>query len=613
MEAGWLGDIIRNVFFFFDTIIYWLIGEIYNIFQFIASASLVNNDLMNTIMERVGLIIGLWMIFRLTFSLIQMLVSPDLISDKERGVGKLVTRIIISIVLLASVSTIFNLAYRVQNAVLESNVVAKVILGDGKTNVNAYTTLPVTIFHAFFTYDESSADFASIRQNVETEGDISLYSSILNEKDTQSTPHKYYVDYNFFISTLAGALVVWILLSYCLNLGIRVAKLAFLQIIAPIPILSYIKPKDESLQKWIKNCISTFLDVFIRLVIIFFAILLIDQLTDKGGIMYTGSSAPTGLTEGLVKVAIILGILMFAKQAPDLIKDIFPSMGNDYSVGFKNKINKSPLAAGAIGLAAGTLGGLGANAWAAMKNEDVGFIKGFGSTLAGGFSAGYRGMKAGLTSDGKGTLFGSAARGITASSQARNLRAKGYGISDKFKDKATDLAGIKFSTGTSSELKNRINLKEQELANARRNETTMSQALNQRISESGLKAAGLLNTFNGALKMDENGKPLLDEKGNVQYEKKDYATYASQIAEQWMLERNDGDGSYWQNMDENGRNETIKYVSSELGLAVSEEEFNALNSIYEGRNAADLEGRRLEKEINDIKDDMGKFKDRNKK
>ena len=45
------------------------------------------------------------------------------------------------------------------------------------------------------------------------------------------------VDYYVGISTVVGCFLIYIILSFTLDLGVRVIKLAFCQLIAPIPIV----------------------------------------------------------------------------------------------------------------------------------------------------------------------------------------------------------------------------------------------------------------------------------------------------------------------------------------------------------------------------------------
>ena len=53
------------------TLIYNLIINIYDLFMYISRAEILDNDLVQAVYQRVGMILGLFMLFKLTFTLIQ--------------------------------------------------------------------------------------------------------------------------------------------------------------------------------------------------------------------------------------------------------------------------------------------------------------------------------------------------------------------------------------------------------------------------------------------------------------------------------------------------------------------------------------------------------------
>lgn len=73
------------------------------------------------------------------------------------------------------------------------------------------------------------------------------------------------LDYTVIISTICIGYFAIVLLNFTLDIGLRVIKLAFYQIIAPIPIFMSILPKNEDLLKnWIKIVMTTYAEVFVR-------------------------------------------------------------------------------------------------------------------------------------------------------------------------------------------------------------------------------------------------------------------------------------------------------------------------------------------------------------
>ena len=120
------------------------------------------------------------------------------------------------------------------------------------------------------------------------------------------------------------------LFLYCVDAGTRIVKLAFLQIIAPIPIIGYLAPKKDGIfQKWTKQCITTYLDLFLRVGIIHFVLLVCQILGDAyhNGTLINSATmeTTTPMMKTLIYIALVLGLLTFAKKAPQMLKDLFPS------------------------------------------------------------------------------------------------------------------------------------------------------------------------------------------------------------------------------------------------------------------------------------------------
>ena len=76
------------------------------------------------------------------------------------------------------------------------------------------------------------------------------------------------------ISTLVGAFLIYVLVTVALKIAIRAIKLSLCEILAPIPIVSYIDPKTskQSFDKWVETSIKTYLDLFTRLAVVYFII-----------------------------------------------------------------------------------------------------------------------------------------------------------------------------------------------------------------------------------------------------------------------------------------------------------------------------------------------------
>ncbi len=217
------------------------------------------------------------------------------------------------------------------------------------------------------------------------------------------------IQYYWFFSTLVGAFVVYAFLSFSIDMAVRAAKLAYYQIIAPIPLILQIVPKFRpNFDKWVKNIISTFLEVFVRLSVVYVVVYIITHLntiSSTNNILFNNQELSMDIGF-FVRVILILGLVIFAKQAPKLISDTFGIPAGDMKLGLGQKLAEGGLyTAAATGLAAaGSFAqnfGVGVQrARGEMKRADTltgkaqafgrGFIRSTASGVAGGLSAGAR-------------------------------------------------------------------------------------------------------------------------------------------------------------------------------------------------------------------------------
>ena len=148
---------------------------------------------------------------------------------------------------------------------------------------------------------------------------------------------------------------------YTIDAGSRIAQLAFLQIIAPIPIIGYLSPeKDGMFQKWYKQCFSAYIGLFLRLSIVYI-ILLICGILDtayQNGDLFRDIGGHSFIMQTFIYITLLVGLLSFGKNAPKMLEEIFPKLGTTTgSLGLGLK-DRSPLAAKGAARAIGT--GIGA-------------------------------------------------------------------------------------------------------------------------------------------------------------------------------------------------------------------------------------------------------------
>jgi len=337
---GSIFDMLRSLFVWICQIVYPGIATLYELF--IEIGLLVYSDSFETVYNKISLIIGIFMVFRVTFWLIEMLVNPDSVTDKEKNPGKIIQKVITAVILLAVTPTLFKYAFKLQYTIVTSHTIEKII---APSNLNVETTsvgraISASLFVKFYTinkvfdqdpgYCENYAgEGGFIYNNLLEEGTADLMGSYCttkrySEAENSNELPPYVIDFNGLFATAVGIFVFWMILMYCISAGARYAQLIFLQIIAPIPIMCYLAPgKDNMFSKWVKQCTTTFIDLFIRIAIISFVLLLSELVlsNDNNVILNTAGD----VIDPAVRVFLVLGLLAFAKKAPELVQELLPT------------------------------------------------------------------------------------------------------------------------------------------------------------------------------------------------------------------------------------------------------------------------------------------------
>ncbi len=393
-------SMLNGIGLFIDKIIYGLISVAYQVFMLISKANLYNNagDKISRLTERIYVILGIAMLFVLAYNIILLIINPDKVSGGgDKSLQGMFKNFIISVVILTVAPTVFNYMSTLQNNILDSQVLENIILGgNGEANSassnemgsSVATMIFSTFYHpidssgnALTYYDcDSDSSKSSICDTYASAYDVgksgNVKEFISNEKLEDALNSKNpTMSYLPIISSVAGVVALMMFISYIFDVGVRVAKLAFYQIIAPIPIILRVtKPSGGMFSKWVSSLIKTYLQLFVRLITIYFAMFMIEivmsGLGDVTGGIIPFNSDTTGTVKLFSYVMLILGIMLFAKEAPKLLEELMGSAGlggggfglkdikKKFSDSMDNPIGKpvnKVLGAGA-GLTAGALG-----------------------------------------------------------------------------------------------------------------------------------------------------------------------------------------------------------------------------------------------------------------
>lgn len=422
MSPGIIDDAIRKIFTFFDKLFFLLLKGVYQVFFNVATAEMFSNELIRDFYYRCQLVIGVFMLFKLSVTIIEGIMDPAKVTDKKAGAGKIISRIITSLVILALITPmniqnpsnkwekqvsnngiLFGALYSLQSRILSNNTIGKLVLGtsgnirtadeQGQTLAESADDFAGQILRGFYRinvipepaggYDVKEGEDPEINPDYRfcefTNEQLTFYKTATTSEllttvndtcDTDSNSPWYEIAwekikgifgdeeqfYRYSYSPLAGivALIISvILILYTIDVAIRALKLAILRLIAPIPIISHMSISakegkgEDAFSCWVRSLTSTYLELFIRLAIMYFAIYLVNDIIANGLFINTG----TGFVGVLSFIFIVIGIFIFARMAPRFIENSLGIKGMGGSIGLAMGLS----AAGAL-RAGGTFG-----------------------------------------------------------------------------------------------------------------------------------------------------------------------------------------------------------------------------------------------------------------
>ncbi len=401
--GNWVSNAFYGILLTIDYVIYLAINICYQLFEVVSKVEVFSTENVGVISRRIYTIIGIVMLFVFAYNIILAIVDPDSLSKGEKSVKNIVQNTIISIVLVTLFPLICEYMQILQNHIIENNTIGNLIMGStaSDSGENGQTkgalNVSVTIFTAFYhpidenkepvTLTECESSSVKLCSRYKEMADnakngIGGLWNFMHDEDLKDGIYDDDMEYLFPLSTIAGVVAAYLFLSFSLDLGVRAAKLGALKLIAPIPIfLRITKPKGGQFDKWFSEFTKTYLQVFERIVIINFAMLLISFVSDIN-IFASGGGLFINV---IATVVVILGILKFAKDAPKLLEEIFSVKIPQMSI--KKKLNENEYAlrgASVLGAAGTTAVGNVIKGIGAGKSVGQVIKTGFGGLIGGG-------------------------------------------------------------------------------------------------------------------------------------------------------------------------------------------------------------------------------------
>ena len=201
------------------------------------------------------------------------------------------------------------------------------------------------------------------------------------------------IHYTWILVTVAGIWAAWCFIAYAFEMGRRAFKLAFLQIVTPVFFGLRLLPvgKQSYFPRWSKELTKVYLQVFIQMFFMYFTVFLI-SLIPKIVAAFFQTEAANERGYGFfarmwIVIILIIGLLNFLKEAPEWIRNLFPTDGlNLKGINLSPRKSLKTTVAPVVNMAAGGIAG----GVAAFKNRKM-------LAQANGFTGRGAGLRNGLS------------------------------------------------------------------------------------------------------------------------------------------------------------------------------------------------------------------------
>lgn len=357
-NRGIIWDSIRGFLSWIDSIFFMAITWFFQTIFVLANFEL--NSLYEDLLQRVYVILGIFMLFKLLVSFLGYLVNPDKINDKEQGAGKVVMRVILVFIMLLGLPVLFEVMTELQNRLIVT--VPRIVIGEnaggdffdddtGDADISGIAdAMTLSIYRGFVTVNKSDTCGANVNAIPNWQNVTDVANSINEPCPNDSKEYLY--NYIPIIPIIVAVVMLYVIVCLNIDVAIRAFKLLILRTLSPVAVISYIDPKsskDGIFSKWVKTFFSVWGSLFLNLALIYFVIYLIGRIFsgDFWGEFFAGVSSSDPFSTILVIIIIIIALLFFARQAPKFIMD---------ALGIKNNGSFTKM----LGMGSAALGGIGA-------------------------------------------------------------------------------------------------------------------------------------------------------------------------------------------------------------------------------------------------------------
>lgn len=409
---------VRTILLTIDQVAYSSIDNAYNMITKFARAEFFTNEAVVSIMRSTYIIIGLLALFKIALLLINAMISPDKLFEKGAGLGGIVKNICIMFVLLIAVPVLFNESMKIQQVIVDNDYVNRLFGINAGSNSNIGDMFKTSAISALINPDSDIATLTTttdasgnkIRQYVlrtkdkvgaekataagekcsssnsstHCEDAINDYNKAVLSNDQTARNHMfstlinhvgdyiktdsgqiYVYNYSMLITFIVGIGITYLLILFSFDLAERAIKLAILEVVSPLFIVTYIDPKSAKsgpFSNWLKEVGGTYVGLYIRLAALTLIIVLTNLWNSRKGDIDLGFWG---------EIVFILSLLIFAKQFPKWLAGLVGVKDFDGGLGgLGKKIGSAALVGGMLTKAGHTAVGFAAGA-KKMVSEDI--------------------------------------------------------------------------------------------------------------------------------------------------------------------------------------------------------------------------------------------------
>lgn len=384
---SWLSP-LRAICMAIDGVLYSLLDNAYDLVIKLSTAELLKPATIKSLTGNLYIIFGVVAFFRLALLLVNAIIDPEKLNEKGKGLSNIFFRVVGMVILLAVTPFLFEMSYDLQGKLVgadaSENIIFKTILGNnaniaspknsnaGKALQNIALSSLITIDKEYLVNDkqcnvgENDCGFYPLTcvPNNDDEGTCTLqggyvygdncswpncqkavdkynemyvaedmspaklaaYAGTSKKIEVEGVEQEVYVyNYIFIITGIVGVAMTYIIISFAIDIAVRMFELIVLEILSPLFIATFVDPKSAQsgpFKNWLSAVGKSYASLYIRLAIIALMVLLVSIINQSKMFQSMGD------VSGWAKIFMVIGLLIFAKKAPKWIGDMIGIKGD---------------------------------------------------------------------------------------------------------------------------------------------------------------------------------------------------------------------------------------------------------------------------------------------